>query len=461
MNITKKTALRILLIEDNPHDRVAFRRAMKGCEISECARASDAEASLASGNFTLIVVDHHLPGLSGLELCRHLIHQQIQLPLVLLTGSGSEALAVEALKAGVDDYIIKDPAGGYLRLLPQVLPEVVRRFHQRQAGAMAELDCNENRILLAQIVDGSPVATFALDRDHRVTHWNRACEILTGIPAAAVLGTRGQWRAFYESERPVMADLIVDGETAGIVSRHYPDKWRQSALIEGAFEAEDFFPRFGAEGRWLYFTAAPLRNGMGQVVGAIETLQDFTGRRRAEAALKESEERYRQLAITDGLTGLYNSRHFYQQLSRECERATRYRHPLALLLIDADHFKAFNDAHGHPAGDKALQALADSIRRCLRTSDTAYRYGGEEFTVLLPEASPEAAASLAERLRADVAAMSLCPAPGVVAHISVSIGVAEYASGETPANFVRRADNAAYHAKGAGRNRVVVLHADA
>ncbi len=461
MKIAKETALRILFIADNPHDRIAFRRAMQGCDITDCERASEAEACLAGGNFTLVVVDNHLPGSGGLELCRQLLRKQIQLPLVLLTGSGSEQLALEALQAGVDDYIIKDPAGGYLRLLPHALPEVVQRYHRRQADAMAELECNENRILLAQIVDGSPVATFALDRDHRVTHWNRACEILTGIPAAQVLGTREQWRAFYESERPVMADLIVDGEAAGTVSRHYPEKWRKSDLIEDAFEAEDFFPRFGAKGRWLYFTAAPLRNGAGQVVGAIETLQDFTERRRAEAALKQSEERYRQLAITDGLTGLYNSRHFYQQLSRECERATRYQHPLALLLIDADHFKAFNDAHGHLAGDKALQALADSIRCCLRTSDSAYRYGGEEFTVLLPEASPEAAANLAERLRADVAAMNLCPAPETAQHISVSIGVAEYASGEAPANFVRRADEAAYHAKGAGRNRVIVKRADA
>lgn len=461
MTITTETTLRILFIEDNPHDRIAFRRAMKNCDITECKHASEAEACLASGDFALVVVDEHLPETSGLELCRQLMHKQIHLPLVILTGSGSEALALEALQAGVDDYIIKDPAGGYLHLLPHVLPEIVQRYHRRRASLMAEFACNENRILLAQIVDGSPVATFALDREHRVTHWNRACEILTGIPAAEVLGTHGQWRAFYDSERPVLADLIVDGETAETVSLHYPEKWRKSELIEDAFEVEDFFPRFGAEGRWLYFTAAPLRNGSGQVVGAIETLQDFTGRRRAEAALKESEERYRQLAITDGLTGLYNSRHFYQQLSRECERATRYQHPLALLLIDADHFKVFNDAHGHLAGDKALQALADSIRCCLRTSDSAYRYGGEEFTVLLPETSPDAAASLAERLRADVAAMNLHPASGIVEHISVSIGVAEYASGETPANFVRRADNAAYHAKGAGRNRVVVLHADA
>lgn len=461
MNITKEAALRILLIEDNPQDRAAFRRAMKGWQIIECDRIKQADAYLAAGDVALIVVDHQLPGSTGLAFCRHLIRRKVPVPMVMLTASGAEELAVKALKAGVDDYLIKDAAGAYLKLLPLVLPEVVRHFHDRQARVRGALEHNENCDHLAQIVDSSPVATFALDSAHRVTHWNRACEILTGIAAASTLGTRGQWRAFYESERPVMADLIIDGETAKTVGRHYPDKWRQSDLIEGAFEAEDFFPHFGDGGRWLYFTAAPLRNGTGQVIGAIETLQDVTERRHAEAALQHSEDRYRQLAITDGLTGLYNSRHFYEQLAQECQRANRYHRPLALLLIDADHFKAFNDTHGHLAGDKALQALADSIRRCMRTSDSAYRYGGEEFTLLLPETTPEAATSLAERLRADIAATPLCPAPGIVEHLTISVGVAEYAGGEAPASFVRRADNGTYRAKDAGRNRVVVMRADA
>ena len=142
---------------------------------------------------------------------------------------------------------------------------------------------------LAQIIDGSPIAAFVVDGDCRVTHWNRACEKLTGVKADTLLGTTSQWRAFYASERPLMANLIATEKTDTEVARHY-STWRRSELIDGALEAEDFFPNFGKEGCWLYFTAAPLRDAAGHVIGAIETLRDVTEQRRAEAALQERAE---------------------------------------------------------------------------------------------------------------------------------------------------------------------------
>ncbi len=109
---------------------------------------------------------------------------------------------------------------------------------------------------------------------------------------------------------------------------------------------EDFFPTVGESGRWLYFTAAPLRNAAGEVIGAIETFQDVTERRRAEEALRDSEERYRSLSETDSLTGLYNSRHLHEQLPAEIESApSAISSPLSLLVLDCDNFKAVNDKH--------------------------------------------------------------------------------------------------------------------
>ncbi len=139
---------------------------------------------------------------------------------------------------------------------------------------------------LGEIVAGSPVPTFVIDAEHRVTHWNKACEAVIGVPAKVLTGTRLQWQAFYTEERPVMADLIVAGAGEEEIARHYPSKFRRSALIDGAYEAEDFFPKCPGGGRWLAFTAAPLHDAQGRVIGAIETMQDVTERKRAEEAMR-------------------------------------------------------------------------------------------------------------------------------------------------------------------------------
>lgn len=321
---------------------------------------------------------------------------------------------------------------------------------------LAEAALRENEAYLAQIIDGSSVAMLVIDAQHRVTHWNRACEMLTGTLAKDVIGTDNQWQSFYASKRLIMADLIIDDARENAVDRLYHGRFRPSPLILGGYEAEDFFPHFGESGRWLFFTAAPLRNGAGQVIGAIETLQDVTERRRAEEALRESEERYRSLSQTDSLTGLFNSRHLHEQLPNELERAGRYGRPLSLLVLDCDNFKCVNDRYGHLGGDKVLQSLATAIGHCLRRSDFAFRYGGEEFVVLLPETAIQPALAIAERLRSLFASIET-PAPsGDAIRCTVSIGVAECMPGESETSLVRRADEACYMAKARGKNCVAM-----
>ena len=320
----------------------------------------------------------------------------------------------------------------------------------------AEAALRDSEAYLAQIVDGSSVATLVIDAAHRVTHWNRACEVMTGTLASHIIGTRMQWKAFYASERPIMADLVLDDAREDAVDRLYHGRFRHSVLLPGCYEAEDFFPHFGESGRWLFFTAAPLRNAKGEIVGAIETLQDVSERRRAEEALRESEERYRSLSQTDSLTGLYNSRYLHERLPGELERATRYSRPLALLVLDCDNFKSINDRFGHLEGDKVLQNLADAIRHCLRRSDSAYRYGGEEFVVLMPEADAVAAMGLAERLRMLFAEQATMAPSGEKICCTVSIGVSCHRPTDTESTLIRRADDASYVAKMRGKNCVVL-----
>ena len=171
-------------------------------------------------------------------------------------------------------------------------------------------------------------------------------------------------------------------------------------------------------------------------------------------------EKLQKLAVTDGLTKLYNSRSFYSQLETEVDRFNRYKHPLALLLLDLDHFKEYNDNYGHLEGDKVLVRFSQIIKSCLRTNDSAYRYGGEEFTVILPETAGAESRTVAQRIRAALETERFSPENGPDVQITISIGVTEYHTKEELSTFIQRADKAMYLSKKSGRNKVSMLHAE-
>ena len=164
-----------------------------------------------------------------------------------------------------------------------------------------------------------------------------------------------------------------------------------------------------------------------------------------------------KLAITDGLTRLYNLRHFYKQLEIEIDRCNRYGHSLALLLLDIDYFKKCNDTYGHLEGDKVLVRLGQIIKVCLRTMDSAYRYGGEEFTIILPETTGKEAKNVAERINASVESERFSTEAGEDFSITISTGVTEYFKEEQLSTFIHRADQAMYKSKAKGRNRISFL----
>ncbi len=139
--------------------------------------------------------------------------------------------------------------------------------------------------MLAKIIDGSSIPSFVLNKAHEVTYWNTAIEALTGIKRGEIIGTDEQWRAFYTEKRPIMADLIVDEASAGEIETYYRE-CEKSRLIDGAYEAEDYFQALGRKGKWLHFTASPIRDNSGEIIGAIETLEDVTERKRAEDNLR-------------------------------------------------------------------------------------------------------------------------------------------------------------------------------
>ena len=186
----------------------------------------------------------------------------------------------------------------------------------------------------------------------------------------------------------------------------------------------------------------------------LSIARNITKRRRMEEALRESEQRYRELSIVDALTQLYNSRHFYQQLKIELGRSNRYEQPLTLIMLDLDNFKAFNDTFGHVEGDQVLSRLGQVMKRCLRKTDSGYRYGGEEFTIILPMTTTEDGAVVAERIRKEFKKETFSLAEDQDIHMTVSIGLAQYKRQEDMKAFVHRVDQLMYQGKKNGKDQV-------
>jgi diguanylate cyclase (GGDEF)-like protein len=173
--------------------------------------------------------------------------------------------------------------------------------------------------------------------------------------------------------------------------------------------------------------------------------------------LDAANRRLAELADTDGLTGIANRRHFDQVLSDEHKRATRYKRPLSLAMVDIDHFKKINDTHGHAIGDVALKAVSAALAETIRQSDRVARLGGEEFGIVAPEVGPAGGFTLGERLRKRVEELTVAGEAGPFP-VTISIGVVSWdgACPTTIESLLKSADDALYQAKASGRNRVVL-----
>ena len=246
----------------------------------------------------------------------------------------------------------------------------------------------ESERTLSQIIQGSAIPTFVLNRNHVITHWNQALEKLTGFPAARMVGTRRQWEPFWDSERPAMADVIMEQLTEREIRELYGERWRKSGLIEDAYEAEVFFPKLGEGGRWCWFTASPLKTSDGIVVGAIETLWDTTKNKRSEIEsrrhVRELEETEQTLSqIIEGSTTptfVINRNHIVTHWNRALEKLTDFA---ANEVIGTNH-------HWKPFRKKARPIMADVILGQLKTGEISQYYGAKWRPSALVEGAYEA-----------------------------------------------------------------------
>jgi diguanylate cyclase (GGDEF)-like protein/PAS domain S-box-containing protein len=217
----------------------------------------------------------------------------------------------------------------------------------------------------------------------------------------------------------------------------------------------------------FYRKDGQIRNGLISVAVLPNTQKivasfiDITERKIAESqkeaaieALQNSEHRYLELSIIDDLTQLYNSRHFYAQLEKEIERSNRYEQPLTLLMLDLDKFKDFNDTYGHVQGDYVLSRLGHAIKRSLRETDSAYRYGGEEFTIILPMTVSDEGIVTAKRIQKEFRKENFSLIAGQEIYMTVSIGLAQHNPNEEIKTFVHRVDQFMYKVKKTGRGKI-------
>jgi diguanylate cyclase (GGDEF)-like protein len=402
--------------------------------------------------------------------------------MIMVTGSGSEQIAVEAMKLGAGDYIVKDVDGGYLELLPTVIERVLQQRCLVEEKQRAEAE--RERLLVAE-------------REQRLL-----AETLAEVTLAlASLTTREAVldEILHQAQRIVPYNtaniMLLEGDTLRIARWHGYETFGGEDLVANLVQSLDDFPLDAQairsrepvivldtcqEPRWVVFPdTAWIRSFLAvpiclhdRVLGLLRLDSDTPGTFSAEdvqrlqplanaAAIALENARLfgevQRLAITDGLTGTYNRRHFFGLAENELSRASRFGHPVSAIMLDVDHFKQVNDTYGHAVGDQVLCAVTRRCSESIRDIDILGRYGGEEFAIILPATDLSGAHSVAERLRRCVADVPIPTEQGDLT-ITISLGVASTLQPDGDvATLLNRADAAMYAAKQAGRNRVGLL----
>jgi diguanylate cyclase (GGDEF)-like protein len=419
--IQRGAAMRVLLVEDNPGDALLMREMLGEAEpgafdLEAAATLAEARASLERARPDVVLLDLGLPDSCGLDTLVRMHELAPDLPVVVLTGMDDQELAVRAVQAHAQEYLVKAEVGpaSLVRALRQAIERERLQNELRLYTRALEGNASRLREMIAASADG----LLVLDATGRILFANPAATALAGRGTEALLGE--------------VVDLPEENAIAEL------------ELAPGrAIEVRAASIEWEGERAWL------------------ATLRDITARKSAEAALKQFNSRLivtnshlQQLAYVDPLTELLNRRGLDRVLQTEVSRARRNATQIIACLIDCDDFKRVNDEHGHAVGDSVLLEIARRIKDSLRPSDHLARIGGDEFLVLLPDARFAEGMSVAERLRRSVCELAIELTSGAVS-ATVSVGIAPVAPGASSLEDVLEATQAALRqSKVAGKNRV-------
>ncbi len=424
-------------------------------DVTTAMNGAEALAVCAQDDCDLILLDVMMPGMDGFEVCRRLKKNPAttHLPIIMVTALDQPSDRVKGLEAGADDFLTKpiDEIALIARVrslarLKVVLDDLRNRASTAVAlgmpdpftAALAE-DGLGGRILLVDDRSASATQLAFMLRDKYIVEIeldpnNVAAKIANGVPDMVIvsLGLQGfdalrlcsQLRS-HERTRQLPILCLAEMEDRTRVLR---------ALDLGV---NDFLMR-PVDGNEL-----------------IARMCSNLRRKRYADKLRDNVQASLELVVVDPLTGLNNRRYFEMHLSILVKRAIDCARPLSLMILDIDHFKGVNDTYGHATGDQILKGFAKRIRKVVRIPDVICRIGGEEFAVLMPDTNMEAAARIAERVRAEIEQERFAAAhSGAAVSITVSIGLAERGDDGLPDGLFSRADRALYRSKSNGRNRV-------
>jgi diguanylate cyclase (GGDEF)-like protein/PAS domain S-box-containing protein len=423
--MSKKLIRTALLIEDNAGDvrllREMFREAAPRPELIVAETMREAETCLVEGVFDVILLDLGLPDSQGLDAVRRARCAAPRVPLVVLTGTDDELMAVQALQEGAQDYLVKGQIE--TRGLLRALRYAVERKHMEDALFVEK---EQAQVTLNSIAD----AVICTDLQQNITFMNVVAEKLTGWSwkEAAGLATADVFRRLKHTA----------GESSGsglnpVVGQHAAPLTSSCMLIR----------RDGAEIP-IDHSIAPIHDRAGKPTGCVYVFRDVSVARAMALQMTYS-------AKHDFLTGLPNRKLLHERIEQAIVLAQRHMKRIALLFLDLDGFKHINDSLGHPIGDQLLHSVAKRLLDCARASDTVSRQGGDEFIVLLSEVehAEDAAIAASRMLRAVAEAHNI---DGHDLHVTTSIGVSVYPDdGADAETLIRNADTAMYQAKENGR----------
>jgi diguanylate cyclase (GGDEF)-like protein/PAS domain S-box-containing protein len=381
----------VLFIEDNPADyKLCLRELAKAGLAIDSDMVSTREQfkeSLDRKTYHAVISDYRLNGWTALDALAILQAEHNSVPMILLTGALGDEAAVECIKKGVCDYLLKDR----LPRLPVALCRALAEQSVREQQKQAETSLRESERRFRVLAD-TIAAVVLIFTDDACTYANHAAELMTEYTSDELL-------------RMTLRDLV----DADCHDRVYADEASPHGgrMLTGRHELK-IRTRSGLF-KWWDVTLGAL-DYSGRKMKVLTAL-DMTQR-------KQMEEEIRQMVVTDPLTGLGNYRRMVDIMSAEAERSRRSGRPFALILLDSDNLKKINDAFGHQVGSRALCRVANALRAACRAIDTAARIGGDEFAVVLPETDAAGAQAVADRISQSVINDTEQP------QISISFGIA-------------------------------------